>query len=433
MLNRQGGPPATASRQAHQEMRGLRADVLDADDAKIRQIVALLDKSAEPGVWQTVLEPLRPRLTSLKPPRPLRFARLLFVPFAGLIVPAPDWRPGQAAIPRSVLQAISLTVQGVLGREMEVIEPMITGHKTDEPEIITRAGRTVWKRAGDILAQAPAPIDWADTGLRLAVYAPLARAIATVLRKAVALRSLERDAELGVLQPNEQAIRDIISTMAGEPAEGCAMVFKLMLGRLPHTVSLLRRFVATTGTPADRAMLQTAMEQGTDALLAGMEDRSDVTGSLRDGVFSAVGGEVQRIATLLRDIDDDPGAARYRSRLSGIRKKLDTVCRARFVDGMAKGLVAPLAAAAAPMDAAGQMHLESCARDLRTIETAGRKLGSPAAYDALLAEASEAVREAAGRGNLGGVRAVRLVEILAGPDAAAAMYRQIAPAASRVG
>jgi hypothetical protein len=379
-----------------------------------------------------VLDPLRPRLTTLKPPRTLRFTRLLFMPLDGLIVPASGWKPGQATIPRSVLEAISRTVQVEMGGDIAVIESIITGHNTDEAEVVTRAGLSAWGRAGEILARAPAPVGWADTGLPPALYASLARAVATVLRRAAKLRNLERDVELGVLQPDEQVIRGIISSLAGEPTQGCGMVFKLLLRRLPHAIPLLRQLIGASGTSADRGMLQTAMDEGTDALLADMEDRSELTEGLREGAFSAVGTEVQRIATLLQDIDQDAGAARHRPRLHGIRRKLDEVCRGRFVEGIAKGLVTPLASATALMDNAGLAQLESFARDLRTIETAGRKVGSPAAYDTLLVKASEAVQTAANHGSLGTVGAVRLVEILAGPEMAEAMYKKNAAPAARV-
>jgi hypothetical protein len=268
--------------------------------------------------------------------------------------------------------------------------------------------------------------DWEETGLRPALFAPIARAIATVLRRATLLLTLLRDAELGVLDVDEQAIRKIIANMTGEPPEGCAMVFKLILGRLPHAAPLLRRLAAASGTPAERTLLLTATDRGTEDIIFDMESLSDLTEGLREGPLAAVGTEVQRIAGLLQDISDDSNAARHRARLIKIREKLHTVCRERFVDGMTNGLIAPLAVATAAVDSAGQQQLETCARNLRTVEMAGRKLGNPSTYDALLCKASETVQAAAQSGNLGAVRALRLVEILSGPEAAEAMYQKIA-------
>ena len=77
---------ATAQRAA--ETRAIRHEVADAGDEKILRIVALLDRSSAPAGAQAILDPLRPRLAALRPSRPLRFERLLFMPFGSLVVPA---------------------------------------------------------------------------------------------------------------------------------------------------------------------------------------------------------------------------------------------------------------------------------------------------------------------------------------------------------
>jgi hypothetical protein len=429
---------AASPKQSLPSLGALRQDMRDADDRKIRQIVALLDGSPGNQVSQAVLDPLRPRLAALKPVRSLRFTRLLATPFDDLIVPVPVWRPGQATIPRSVLKSMTNIVRMELGNETKTIDQIIAGHTTDDTEVITRAGQALWVRAAEIMARSQQHAEWAETGLRPAACGPLALAIATVLRRASLLRCLLREAELGVLEPDEQAVREILSHMADEPPEGCTMVFKLVLGQLPHAVPLLRRLVDQNSIPAEKALLRQAMDRATGDLLDDMESRSDLVEGLRDRSLADVGSEVRRIAGLLQGINQDVSAVRHRAKVSGIREKLDAVCRGRFVDGMETDLVGPLAAATAAVDTAGQKQMETCARDLRTIETAGRKLGDPAAYDTLLFKASEAVQAAAGSGNLGTMRAVRLVEILSGPEMAeemykAAMNKQAAAPGSRVG
>jgi hypothetical protein len=423
--------------QSVQDLRALRHVMQEADDHKIRQIVALLDGSPENQISRAVLGPLRPRLAALKPIRSLRFSRLLSTPLDDLIVPAAVWRPGQATIPRSVLNSMTNIVRIELGSDTAIIDRMIAGHNTDDTGIVTRAGQALWGRAAEIMARSHQHNEWAETGLKPTAYGPLALAIATVLRRASLLRCLLRDAELGVLEPDEQAVREILSHMADEPPEGCTMVFKLVLGQLPHAVPLLRRLVDQSPAPAEKALLRKAMDRATGDLLDDMESRSDLAEGLRDGSLADVGTEVRRIAGLLQDINQDASAAQHRAKVSGIREKLDVVCRGRFVEGMNTGLVGPLAAATAPVDTAGQKRLETCARDLRTIETTGRKLGNTASYDALLLKASEAVQAAADSGNLGIMRAVRLAEILSGPAMAeeiykAAMNKQAAASASGV-
>jgi hypothetical protein len=417
--------------QSFQMLRALREDLLDADDCKIRKIVALLERAPVNKISQAVLNPLRPRLAILKPNRPLRFTRLLFTPLNDLIVPASDWKPGQAAIPHSIMQSVSDTVQAAMAGDTEEIRRMIAGHNTGETEILTRSGQMLWAGAAEILAQAPEPLHWAETGLRPAAYPPLARSIATVLRRAVALRLLFRQAEIGMLKPDEGAIRAIILNLAAESPEGQAMVFKLMLGRLPHAAALLRQCAESNWTTTEKMLLQTAVDRGTEDILADMESQSALTKKLCDGALGDVGSEVQRIAGLLEDITDSARTNRDRLRTHALGEKLDAVCRGRFVEGLKTCLVAPLAAATAPVDSEGQKQFENHARDLRAVEMVGRRLGNATAYDGILSRASEAVRLATASGHLSPLRAVRLVEILSGPEAAEAMYTSAAASAAR--
>ena len=210
------------------------------------------------------------------------------------------------------------------------------------------------------------------------------------------------------------------------------MVFKLLLTQLPQAAGLLRRLIDASPTQAEKTMLRTAMDLGTDDMLTELESTSGLTESLRHGGLTAMGGEVRRIAAFLRDVKDNGSdTASNRIRLKGICETIDTICRGRLAEGMKSGLLTPLGQAHHPLNAAEQKDMENCARDLRFVDMAGRKLGSPAAYDALLSEATDAVEAAVDSGGLGAVRAVRLVEILSGPEAAEAIYKKAAVAASR--
>jgi hypothetical protein len=74
------------------------------------------------------------------------------------------------------------------------------------------------------------------------------------------------------------------------------------------------------------------------------------------------------------------------------------------------------------VDGKAQTALESSARELRKLETMARHIGNPAGYDALLRTASDAVLTAADAGILTPMRKYRLIELLAGSDAAEALY-----------
>ncbi len=403
--------------------QALRQDLRDADDGKIRRITAMLDDVADTTAKQVIMEPLRDRLGSMKPVRPLRFVRLLFTPLDPLIVPANAWRPGDAAVPRSVAASLAGVVRAGLGDQTGVIDALIAGHHTDAIQVITAAGEALWPRAGEILAASRVPADWEETGLRPSFYPPLAGSVAAVLRRAPRLRSLSRDAAVGMLEADPRRIEDIVRDIADAPPEGCAMVAELILLQAPHAAPLLLQCISSTRDMEAKVALQQATARGMEQVLARMESQSGIIAEIARGPLPGVGEHVRRIATFLREMGDDTGAPVQRSRLQAIRESLDQTCRVRFAKGLAEGLVAPLMAGSGEVDGAGQSEIEACARDLRTLEAVARKVGGSAHYDQLLTQASQTVRLAAASGLLTSVRQFRLIEILSGSEAAAALYR----------
>ncbi len=407
--------------------------LLNADDDKFRRVVDLIDNISDPAVNQAILGPLRARLIALKPVRPLSLTRLLFIPLDPLIVPGHNWRPGETTVPRAAIAPMAGIVRRGLGHEAEVIDKIVAGHGTNAMQAVAVAGEELWSRAAEILAVSRAPANWVEKGFRPAVYPLLARVVAAVLRRAVWLEWLARDGATGSLQPNDKILHDILRDIADEPAEGYAMIAKLVLLRSPHAASLLRQLVARTRDPTEKSMLQQAVAHGTEGVLAYMESTSGLANEIGRGAIASASDEVRRITTLLREIENDVTAVRHRPRLRAIRGKLDEACQGRFSSGVKEVLVAPLEDASAPVNRAGQTRLEAGARDLRTLETAGRTVGSGDSYDRLLSQASETVREAVQAGTLTPIRGIRLVEILSGSDAAEALYLTESGAGARGG
>jgi hypothetical protein len=400
--------------------RALRLALHAADDQKIKRITAMLDDVADPAGKQAILDPLRGRLGVLRPERPLRFARLLFTPVDSLIVPPSAWRPNDVTVPRSVLAPLSAVVRAGLGAEVSAIDRIIAGHKTDATAVVATAGEALWPPAAEILAASPLPADWGDTGLRPALYRPLADAIATVLRRAVRLFDLARDTEVGVLAADRATIEPILLGLGGEPADGGAMVVALILRHAPHAIPLLPQCAASL----PNGVLQRAMALAVDQVLTRLEGPQGVVDAITRAPLAAAGEDVRRIVAFLEKIGGDAGSANHRSRLKAMREQVDQACRERFAEGLAEGLVQPLATASGALDAAGQISLESCARDLRSLETAARPIGGAGGYDRQLRQAAETARLAAKAGTLTPVRMSRLVEILAGSEAAVELYRQ---------
>lgn len=243
-----------------------------------------------------------------------------------------------------------------------------------------------------------------------------------MLRRAEWLECIARDEATGAPEPNEKILNDILRDIANESAEGCAMIARLVLLRSPLAAALMRQLISSKRDPAEKMMLRQALAHGTEEVLAHMESDGGIADKLGRGAITGAGEEVRRVVTLLRELEDDPGAGRHRIRLKAIREKLDEACLNRFSNGVREVLVAPLEDASVPVDKAGQTHLETGARELRSLETMARTVGSPERYDRMLSQASETVREAIGAGTLTPMRGVRLIEILSGPEEAEVVY-----------
>src|SRR5689334_24255463 len=95
---------AVVARSPKAEIREVARGLASARDEQIMQVVAMVDAMPNRGPADQLIAPLRPRLARLRPPRPLRFARLLFLPLDPLIVPAARWRAEQPTIPRTVIR-----------------------------------------------------------------------------------------------------------------------------------------------------------------------------------------------------------------------------------------------------------------------------------------------------------------------------------------
>ena len=200
--------PDDSPKHGQREVRALRPGLLEADDHKIRRVVAVVDSATDPAINQALLGSLRSRLAILKPVRPLRFARLLFLPLDPLTVPARGWRPGEPPVPRTSLAPVAKVVRDGLGNLAAAIDEIIAGRKADAIQVITQAGEILWPRAAEILAAAPVPDDWAETGLPHAAYKPLALSIAAVFRRAPRVRRIAcRSAMRRMNSPSPCSIR----------------------------------------------------------------------------------------------------------------------------------------------------------------------------------------------------------------------------------
>lgn len=411
---------AGVGREGFRAVQGL---VGEADDARLARIVAMVDGLAERGAADRLLEPLRPRLAQLRPPRPLRFARLLFSPMDPLIVPPARWRVGGPSVPRSVLAVLANAVQAALGPVAAELAVAISGRSTAEEEVVASTGAVLWPRAAVLLEKMPAPDDWAETGLPPGLFAPIARNVAMLLRPAREIGEICAARARG-LELDEAAVERVLNAAAMRGPEDWRAVSALLLLRLDDSGPLLRAM--TAGSRQGDVASRTAFSQAVDAVLGRVENIATAAGLLGARDAAAAAAEMERIAELLDRLEERVAGPERRQRIGQIRARADTACRgwldSQFGDMLDSGGPHIRAALAAADDTA-VVALEAALRGLRGVEAIGRRFGAGERYDRMLETARARVAGLPGGGGLDLVDRARLLELLAGADEAEALLR----------
>lgn len=410
----------TAGGVGHKELSALRRELTGARSSQIARVVAVVDALPERGAADHLIAPLRPRLAQLRPSRPLRFCRLLFTPFDPLIVAGPKWRLGSPSVPRTALEPIAEVVRAKLGPEATEIEALIAGRTMAHSAILAHAGERLWPQAAEILALADAPpAEWSQTGFPVPLYGPLARSVAVVLTRAAELHTLVESLLHGARMPPDAALRLLGATPKDSP-DGWAMLLALLMARLPTADTLLRGAIAK-GLIGPSSPMRGAAEQAIDMVLGGLETQGGTAGPIASSELSEAGAEVTRILALLRGLDSDQIGFERRRRVHELRQRIDMSCRSRFESGLTGEFVTPLMLLRPGADPAEVTRLEDTARDLRKLEAAARQVNARSGLDAQLQRAAGEIGTMDPTGALGLADRVRMVEILAGSDAALAL------------
>lgn len=410
-----GGHQPAAPRSALSEVqRSLAA----AEDEKLRRVIALLDSMEDRGAADHMLDAVRSRLYRLRLPRPLRFTRLLFRPLDLLIVPAAKWRPGDPAIPRTALVPIGNTVRAGLGAEALKIDGQLASCMANDTALIDCVGDRLWPAAADILAACPAPVGWEETGMPPSVYPPLATAIAAVLQRLPALRELAARRRDGVLAPNPDMLEAVCQGFETLPTHVQVMVMTLVMIEIPDIGTQVDPSPNQNGRPN---LLRVAADQARDRLLAHLTTPGAIEGAVATSHLADAADEVRSAARLLGEMRLRYQAKEQRAAVQALYDRLDACCQEQFAAGLEVEFLAPLRGMLATGTVSSQPQLEAAARHLRNLEIEARRLGDGTSYDRLLRLASETVA-VGGRTVLDTIQRVRLIELLAGSDAAMALW-----------
>jgi hypothetical protein len=401
------------------EFRALQNTLAKANNEQVSQVVAAIDVMETRGIADDIIAPLRERLAHLRPSRPLRWTRLMFMPLDPLIVPTERWQSGEPTIPRASLMLLASAVRVGMGSDADAIVREIDSGTTADALISGRVGSLLWPAAARILAVAALPEGWKETGLPTEAFAPLAHNVAVALEQVLPMDAIRAEAEFGVTL-QFSSLQPILLTAAAHSPTALAMVVVLLLARLPQTGPLLD-CSALTGVTADETLVRDAIGRARDVLRARIEGPGGVEALVVGSSLAEAAAEVRQIDALLCGMRSSGDIAEAARREAAIRQRLDASCRTRFAAGIVGEFVEQLHGPGPRRSAAVLAALEATARNLRALESEARRIGSGELYDTLLRETAATVTTLETRGPLSLVDKVRLVEILVGPDEALAV------------
>lgn len=387
------------------EARRLRHAVAAAPDALLAKVVAVFDGLADRREADALLDAARPRLRRLRPPRPITFARLLFLPLDGVIVEARAWRRQDGVLPRSALPPLAAAIRAAIGAEAAAVDAATAGRSFADHAAIDAGGRRLWRAAARAAPGLPEPPGWAGAGLGAEDFGQAIALAGGMWRVADPLWAALAAAAAG---PPEDLARAALLAAAAEGPRTLAAALATLLLKAARPGAVAAIAAALPGAPpalADRAL-------------------DDWLAACRPEIPAADPRAAARLAEAFLEAMDDledsalGRRAERRRHIAALRRQAAEACRDAFAEIAAGALLDPLEAARGAADDATVQAMEATARDLRRLERAGRALGAAAAFDATLRRVTDRLAALRAAPGANPADAARLVEILAGAEAA---------------
>ena len=386
--------------------------LVQARDEQMAKVVALVDALPQRGDADLLIAPLRPRLAQLAPGRPMTVQRLLFRPLDPVIVPGAQWRPGMAAVPRTALGCLGASVLSRLGPAAAAARAILAAVPPGAApaavqEASARAGAAMWPAAAAVLDGLLTPPDWTSaTGLPLPCFTVVRDGVAAVLRQATRLAALHAvpPGDAGVAA----GVAAILASAQAAPA-GLEILLAVLLSHGPAAAAVAAGTPGTVPAAALDAAVAQSLDRAGDVLVR----------TLPTVALGAAATHAADVAALVDAVDQPATRSALRAQAARTRQAADQACQARIAQAAAEltprlpeGLPA-----GAVLDDPAVDRLEATARDVRRLGRAGRQLGHPATYDALLTQVAAQVGADDNPG-LTRMDRLRLAELLVGAQAA---------------
>ena len=390
-------------------LRGLANDLRDASDSVVLRVTLAIDTLADRGSADKLLDGLRPRLTSLRPPRPHALSRVLFTPLDPVIVTTGSWRSGSLSIPRSVIAPITTLIRGRLP-DAAAIEAHITAGEEPHPQL--------WKDAARILGEGALPEQWsqpaflAETGIKPKALQPLIGVIRLVFAHIEVLQYLSSEHE-----PAADVIRPLLLEAARSGPLNWGIVVALLFEHTPAPAALMEHVLALTRGTAFASQLESSLQNVIGGVVEKLDRATPPSASTCDEALDAQARRAVRLtgfSALRGDMLSFAGG------LASRRRQMAAECSAQLVSGLSGAAESciPTGPLAPQDEQQSAERLEARLRALRRLDLAARPLGNAEGREQLLADA--AAFYAGGRAPDWLTRAdrLRLCEILVGAEAA---------------
>jgi len=379
-----------------------------ASDTVLRQVVAVLDAVPSRAMLDPIIEAARPRLKLLRPPRPITFTRILFLPFDGALVPIEKWKPGSGKFPRIILTPLAEALRSAMGPEAEEINANLGGQNFFDLLKVDQVGRRLWAEAARL-----------TPGLRLQEAVPNmgldAHQCAELLTLATAIwRHAEGIWEAKLAAFSGPSPELVTAALKGPAQEGQA-VFSIALA------SLLDRAQSPGSVIKTAARLSPIAGSIADEKLDDLAAAPAPCLPTEDPVRAAHMAE--EMVSLLKELETAPPGRQTdrRSITSPLLNQIGKASEAAARHMVERQLLPALQNPNAKRRAAVVVNIEHLARALRRIEMAGRRAGIVDAFDELeqlYKQKLKATLNALDGGGLQRPDVIRIAEILLGSEQA---------------
>lgn len=406
------------------ELRAALARALrDAPEARLRAVMATIDRHPARAEVEDLVEPVRPRLAGLAIPRPLTPHRAVVVPFEGLLAPIGAAKDA-LRLPREVLAPLFALVRARIDPALwEQAGRLAEGRRADDTVAVLAVGRALWPAAIEALAALQE--DPRGVGRTLAAAGHDPHPLGAALRRILPMLRHAEAITQAMLPRHGVALDPTLPTAPHRP---------LLLGSVQRDPPLFRLIAAAM-------LFRCEFPDSIARLLRDIALRLDLPGVLAvaaevaealkaDLAAPAAGATAERRSRTAMRLVMIVSALEGIPRFDALAAETGHLLGAQFAAVVRETVLDPLAACAARgevgPDAAAA--LEAAALAAKRIEAAARIAGAAPALTEALAAARQPIaalmRRAAATGGVGRAELARVAEILLGPDEAMALLDQ---------